>query len=195
MTISEESSTFEFARDWLVSSEALVRDAFGIDLENLDESRDAARLRIHSEEANDEPNEAEANETTPDLPPSVNSRPRAIVRTESDRRRRAGTGTWAGEGELLIDVEVDLPAEFVINPADDTNADWAEKFKGAREWARRLSDTIRTELMDTSGSHDGDGAPYLNATDIDFEQRPSFAENEDPNQFTWMGWTYRVPWN
>lgn len=196
MPVSEESTTFEYTRDWLASSETFVRDAMGIvEPVDLDGARDAAKLRIHDEETNDEPDEAEANEDTPDLPAPVNSRPRAIVHTESNRRRRAGTGTWAGEGELLIDIEVNLPAEFVINPADDDHSEWADKFKVARTWARQLCETIRQELMETSGSHDGDGAPYLNATDIDLEQMPAFADNAEPGQFTWMGWTYRVPWN
>jgi hypothetical protein len=194
MPIDEENSTFEFCRDWLVSSDTFVRVAMGVDVLDLDGARDAARARIHDEEAYDVPDEAEANETAPDLPPSVNCRPRAIVATEADRRRVVGTGTIGGDGELLITVEVLLPEAYVIN-GDDTAQAAAAKFKAGRQWMRRLCKTIRNELLETRGSHDGDGAPYLNARDVDIEAQTAFPVDSEDDPNSWIGWIYRVPWN
>lgn len=194
MTISTEPSTFEFARDWLVSSEALVRDLMGITVPDLDGARDAARARIHREEIEDAPEVEEAGETAPDLPPPVDDRPWAIIGTRSDTRRRVGTQTWGGEGELVIQLEVPLPADYIVGP-DDTTSIKVEKLKGARLWARRLAETIRDELRATSGAGAVDGTPYLNATDIDFEQTPNFPEDSDADPLGWMGWAYLVRWN
>lgn len=194
MTISTEPSTFEFARDWLVSSEAFVRDLMGVVVPDLDGARDAARARIHREEIEDAPEVEEAGETAPDLPPPVDDRPWAIIGTRSDTRRRVGTQTWAGEGELLIELEVNIPAEYIVGP-DDTTASMVAKLKAVRLWVRQLSETIRKELLETSGQGAVDGTPYLNATDIDYEQTPNFPEDNDANPLGWMGWSYLVRWN
>lgn len=195
MPISTESSTFEFAREWLLSSDTFLVDAMGATAGDLDGRRDETRPRIHSEEAYDEPDDAQENETAPDLPPSPNARPRAIVTTQSNTRRRNGIGTWRGEGELLISLEVLVPEEMVALPGTDTIQEIAAKFVAVREWARQLSETIADELRATSGIGSADGKPYLNASDVDFETMPNFPEDAEDDLFGWMGWTYRVAWN
>lgn len=192
MTVSTEPSTFEFTRDWLVSSEAFVRDAMLADALSLDESRDQARARIHREEALDEANEDGASETAPNSPPPIASRPRAIVITRDDSRTIAGTGTWGGRGVLLVCIEVITPEEYREKAADDNAAARAEKFAGRKLWARRLCNTIRLELLGTSGRGDANGVPYLNARRIDIYVQPN--DPEDGESTNWMAWVYEVEW-
>ena len=194
MPISYEPSTFEFTRDWLLSSDTFVRDAMGATALALDDARDEARARIHDEEAYDEADEAEANETAPDLPPSVNPRPRAIVRTNTNTQRRNGLATWRGEGELLLLVEVNVPEAYVPTSTDTTQAK-AAKFSERRQWARRLAETIREELKATSGLGSVDGVPYLNASEIEYDQMPNVGEDAEADAESWMGWAWRVAWN
>lgn len=192
MTISTESSTFEFTRDWLVSSECFVRDAMLADAVDLDGSREQARLRIHREETDDSPNEDEESASTPDLPAPVHARPRAIVITRGDERRRVGTGTWGGSGTLLVCLEVLIPDAHKIKAADDDAETRASKYAAALEWANQTCNTIRTELEATSGRGDQDGTPYLSAKDINLLVPPGYpeeGENED-----YMAWVYEVNW-
>jgi hypothetical protein len=112
MPVSTDPSTFEFTCNWLVSSETFVRDVMGATELDLDSARDTARARIHFEECLDAPNEDEEPESAPDLPPAINSRPRAIVITARDERTEVGIQTWAGSGTLLIDVEVPVPDAY-----------------------------------------------------------------------------------
>ena len=192
MAISAEPSTFEFTRDWLVSSDAFVRDAMGAESLALDDSRDEARARIHREEAYDEPNSEEETEDEPDPPPSVNARPRAIIITRGDTRKRVGTGTWSGEGQLLVCMEVPIPAEYLLNHADGTPTQNAAKFANAQEWAADLCKRIRDELLETSGQGDQNGTPYLNAVNVDIFVPPSYPEDGEPADY--MAWIYEVTW-
>lgn len=191
MPISTESSTFEYCRDWLVSSDCFVRDAMGAELPALDDARNEARARIHREEAYDQPNEEEENETAPDLPPSVNDRPRAIVITRNNDRERVGTGTWGGRGQLLVCLEVPIPTEHLIADGD-TEAQKAAKFAATHVWADQLAHTIRLELMATSGIGDQDGTRYLNATKINLFVAPGFPEDGEFDSY--MAWIYEVEW-
>jgi hypothetical protein len=190
MPVSSEPSTFEYARDWLVSSETFVRDAMLADLPGLDESRDQARLRIHREEAIDEPDEEQAAEAG--VLPAIDSRPRAWIRTIENRRRKVGTGTFAGSGRLAINVEVIVPEEYRVNEADDDSETKAEKIRGRKEWARRLCDTIKAELHYTSGLGDADGTPYLNGT---IESEDIIPSEPEVGAVDWMGWVWNVDWN
>lgn len=192
MTISTESSTFEYTRDWLASSQCFVRDAMLAEAVDLDGSRDEARARIHREEADDSPNEDEATEDTPDLPAPVNARPRAIIITRSDERRRVGTGTWGGSGTLLVCVEVLIPEEHKLLAADDDAESRASKHAAALAWANQLCGTIRNELMETSGQGDQNGTPYLNARDINLLVPPGYPEDGEDDDY--MAWVYEVNW-
>jgi hypothetical protein len=189
--ISTEPSTFEFTRDWLVSSETFIRDAMGSTAVDLDTARDEARARIYEEEALDESNEPAEGETTPDAPPSVASRPRAIVITESNEAKIVGTATSAESGSLLIDIEIPVPDEFKLDFADDTPEDRATAFKARKLWERQLWSTIRRELLATRGQGDEQGNPYLNAMNIN--GRPP-ADPEPGEGTDWIGWTFEVPW-
>jgi hypothetical protein len=194
MPVSTEPSTFEFCRDWLVSSSTFVRDVMLAEAVSLDESRDEARARIHREEALDEFNEDEESEHTPDDPPPVANRPRCIIRTVEDNRRRAGTATWAGNGRLAVDVEVIVPEAYRTNYADDNATIRAQKFVDRKQWARRLADTIRLELHATSGIGEG-ATPYLNGKIVGFVTPPNDPEHEERDKLIWMGWTWDVTWD
>jgi len=192
MSISTEPSTFEFAVNWLLSSEAFVRDAMGADAVDLDSARDQARARIHDEEAIDEPNEDEQNTMAPDQPPAVNDLPRTVIRNQSYERRVVGTGTWASRGVLEINVEVLVPEAYQINYADDSPETRAEKFANRKQWARRLWKTIASELEATRGLGDAQGNPYLNATAIN-GLPPADPEHNEIRK-DWIGFVFEVPW-
>lgn len=188
---ADYGSTFEFCRDWLVSSETFVRLAMGADAVDLDGARDQARARIHREENYIEPDEAEEGESAPDLPAPVNDRPWAIVITRDNERSQVGTGTWSGTGQLLVCLEVLTPTEHLPD-ANDTQTDKSTKVASAHEWASRLCEMIRRELMATSGQGSADGRPYLNARDIGLYVAPGFAEDGEPGNY--MAWIYEVTW-
>lgn len=192
MPIDETDSTFEYAANWLVSSETFMRDAMWADAVDLDTARSQAKARIYSEEALQDPNEDQAGDSAPDLPPPVNSRPLAVVITESDERRRVGTGTWSGRGELTIVVEVPVPEQYLALRGSQTPAEIAARFTNRKQWARRLCRTIRDELRATSGRDDGAGNPYLNATDVHIKTPPSDPETQEDQDY--IGWEYAVPW-
>lgn len=191
MPISTESSTFEFTRDWLVSSDTFNRDGMGATAVDIDTARDEARARIYEEEALDESNLAEEGETAPDAPPSVASRPRAIVRTASNEAKIVGTATSAESGTLLIDIEVPVPDEFKLDYADDEPDDRYTTFKARKQWAKQLWSTIRRELLATRGQGDEQGNPYLNAMGVN--GLPP-ADPETGEEGDWIGWTFEVPW-
>lgn len=193
MPISTEPSTFEFACSWLVSSETFCRDAMGATAVDLDTMRQQALARIHDEEAFEEADDEDENETAPDVPPPLDDRPRTIIRTQDNERKRVGTGTWAGRGTLLVGIEVIVPADLRPSVDDDMAARVA-KFKARKTWARQLWRTIKSELRATSGQGDGQGNPYLNATDVNGlpPAEPEVLEGGD--NANWMGWTFEVPW-
>lgn len=192
MAISTAPSTFEYTRDWLASSECFVRDAMGATAVELDVAREQAKARIHREEALAEPNETEESETAPDLPPPVDGRPLAIVISRENRRRRNGTGNWAGNGLLFIGIEIPVPAAYRGIHGKHTPVERSERFKARKEWAKQLCLTILNELRDTSGRDDGAGNPYLNAVDINIEVEPSDPEEGEPEDY--VGFAYEVEW-
>src|SRR4051812_48056700 len=112
MTLTTTASTFEYARDWLVSSDTFLRDILLADEVDLDSARASARLRIHREEALDKPDEEEAGEAAPDAPPPFDARPRAIIKLGDDSRQLVGTGTYAGSGTLHVMVEAIVPEAY-----------------------------------------------------------------------------------
>lgn len=196
MPISTEPSTFEYACNWLVSSETFCRDAMGSTAVDLDAMRTEAMARIHDEEAFDEADEEDESETAPDVPPPppIDDRPRAIVRTQGSERKRVGTATYAGQGSLLIGMEVIVPEELRPD-SDQTPAENLTRYKSRKQWARRLAETIRCELLATSGLGDQQGNAYLNATDVNVQQAPAEPEVlEGGDNAGWMGWTYEVTW-
>lgn len=179
----------------MLSSDTYLREAMRATAVSLDEARSQARARIHRKEMYDPPNEDGENEDAPDLPAPINNVPWTIIRRQDDTRRMVATGTVAGSGELLITCAVLLPAELVINQADDSAEVKAAKHSGAIEWATRLADTIREELILTKGAGSVDGNPYLNALDIKYDQDVSFPDDSEPHPNDWMAWVYLVPWN
>lgn len=195
MTVSTDPSTFEYTQNWLASSDCFVRDAMGIATVDPTAAREEAKLRVHCEESLAEPNEEEEDEHDPDLPPPVDARPLAIVISKEDSRHEAGTGSWSGRGRLFIGVEVLVPEEYRA----DHNATAAEKattFKARKQWARRLCNTIRLELLVTKGQGDAAGNRYLNARDVDIEVfpgDPEEGEDSTPDR-QYIAWAYEVPW-
>lgn len=159
---------------------------------DIDSARATAMARIHREEARDEPNEDEENETAPDQPPSVNARPRVLVITKADTRKRVGAGSWSGSGELLVCVEALIPEEYLTNEADENAAELSAKHKAALEWASRLCKTVRCELQETSGRGDAQGNPYLNAENIDVYLAPCYPDEEEDQNY--IAWIYSVQW-
>lgn len=192
MTISTEASTFEYAREWLLSSDCFLREAMLADAPTLDASREQARARIHREETDDRPNEEDENDTAPDAPPPVNARPRVIIVTRENRRRLVGTATWAGSGALLICVEVLIPEAYQVNEADDSAATKTEKLASGLQWARQLHDTIQLELMETNGKGAQDGTRYLNVIEFSEYVPPSYAEEGESRDY--IAWIDEVNW-
>jgi hypothetical protein len=191
VAISTEPSTFEYARDWLVSSECFVRDLMLRTEPTTEDAREAAKARVHREEILAEPDMSAESTTAPDLPPPVDSRPRAIIEKASDRRELAGTGTWRGNGRLEISIETPLPESYRFL-AEDSQTERAEKFKAFRAWCDQMLNTLRAELYAESGRGDGAGNPYLNATAIDVEAKPMDQEVQETELF--VGFTLGVEW-
>lgn len=193
MVLTTTASTFEYARDWLVSSDTFIRDILLADELDQDDARDQARARIHREEALDKPDEEAAGETAPDTPPPFDARPRAIIKLADDTRDLVGTGTWAGSGTLHIMVEAIVPEAYQPNKADDSTETLARKFKERKQWAIDKCNTIRLELEETSGRSDAQGNPYLNARKVLVSLWPN-----DPDEYessdNFVGWMYEVPW-
>lgn len=191
--ISTDASTFEFCREWLLSSESFVRDAMLADELGLDAARDQVRERIYNEEFFDEANEELAPAHEPADPPPVAERPRCLIRTVEDSRRRVGTGTFGGTGRLEIAIEVMVPEIHRATRADETPAQIAAKFYSRKQWARQLAATIRNELHATSGLGSANGEPYLNGTISGFRIMPN---DPEPGESTdWLGWVWDVTWN
>ncbi len=193
MPLTTTSSTFEFARDWLCSSDTFIEDILLADANSLDERRDQARLRIHREEALDKPDEEEAGETAPDAPPPFDARPRAIIKLADDNRDLVGTGTWAGSGTLHIMVEAQIPADYQPNKADDDAETLSQKFKDRKAWAIDKCNTIRLELLESSGRSDSQGNPYLNARKLLVTLWPNDPDESESHD-NFMGWMYEVSW-
>jgi hypothetical protein len=193
--ITTAPSTFEFCRDWLVSSQAFCEAmgaSVGDDGSLSDEARDEARARIHRHELWQRADPDTVGEEAPDAPRPADDRPHCIVRRLDDTRTLVGTGTWAGSGKLALMIESLVPAEHLPNHADDNATTIAEKFKSRRAWATQTCDTIREELLATSGRGDADGTYYLNARSIVVEVEPGDPEEgEDDN---YIGWIYFVEW-
>ncbi|MBW3543448.1 MAG: hypothetical protein KY476_24615 [Planctomycetes bacterium] len=192
MAISTEPSTFEYAQNWLVSSEAFCRDAMGADALDLDTARNEARKRIHRDEVLAEPNDDAQAAHAPDLAPPVDSRPLAIVIERDNQRTRIGTGSWRAKGLLAIAVEVVVPQKYLFDADADDAATKAQKFKDRKTWATQLSETIRSELLGTSGRGDAQGNAYLNAERVDVYVPPSDPEPEEDQGYVF--WMYEVEW-
>lgn len=193
MPISTDPSTYEFARDWLVSSETFCRDALGADALDLDTYRAQARDRIHFEEAFAEPDLEEANEATPDQPSPLAGLPRVILRMTDYRERLVGIGTHSCSGTIEVCVEVPVPEAYQINYADDDAATQASKFKDRKTWARQLWTTCKQELWKTRGQGDGD-TPYLNAAEINGLPPADPEPQEGGDVANWVGWIWEVVW-
>ncbi len=192
MSVDTTPSTFEYTRDWLVSSDTLIEGILLADANSLDGRRDQARLRIHREEKLDKPDEEEAGETAPDTPPPLDARPHVIIKLADDTRDLVGTGTFAGSGTLHVMIEALTPEEFRDSPDDDTET-LSQKFKDRKAWAIDKCNVIRLELLATSGQGDEQGNPYLNARKVLVSLWPN-----DPDEYestdNFMGWMYEVPW-
>lgn len=193
MPVTTTPSTFEYARDWLVSSDTLIRDILLADALELGDARDQARLRIHREEALDKPDEEEAGETAPDTPPPFDARPRILLKLADDSRQLVGTRTYAGSGTVHVMVEALIPEAYQPSAADDDAETLSQKFKDRKAWAVDKCNAIRLELLETSGLGDEQGNPYLNARDVKITLMPNDPdEHESTDNF--MGWMYEVPW-
>jgi hypothetical protein len=192
MPVAETSSTFEYCRDWLVSSDLFVRDAMQADALSIDDARDQARARIHPQEALDESNEDEVDDGDTLDPPAIAPPPRSVIIMRANTRKRLGTATWGGSGQLLVTVEVLVPEEYRIVRPDDKPAVRLEKFAARKLWGTRLCEQIRLELLATSGKGDANGTPYLNATDVNVFLEPSDPEEGEAVDF--IGFIYEVEW-
>lgn len=190
MAVSTRPSTFEFTRDWLVSSETFVREAMGATATSQDEARDEARARIHREEALDEPDDEEADDG--EQRPPICPPPRVMIITRANTRKRVGTGTWAGSGQLLVAIEALVPEVHRLNGADDDVDTKREKFAARKAWGMQLCEAIRDELLTTSGRGDQNGTPYLNATDVNIHLPPSDPEAGEDDGY--IGFIYEVEW-
>lgn len=188
-------STFEFTRDWLVSSPLLVETllAGGPEFGNEPDRLEYAKSRIHREEVWVEPDEELEGETSPDLPPAVYPVPRATVMTAENRRRLVATSTFAGSGVLRIIIAALAPTEYVLDHSGtDTPTARAVKFSARREWATRLMLQIRDELLATAGHNDGAGNPYLCARSCDPVDPPMDLDESEP--VDGVAWIFEVEW-
>ncbi|MGD9632192.1 MAG: hypothetical protein AB7G28_20665 [Pirellulales bacterium] len=177
----EIASTFEFTRDWMVSSPLLVETllAAGPEYPSEEDRIQAAKDRIEREEIWVEPDPENAGEDAPDVPSPVHTIPRALVRTVSSHRRKVGTQTFAGSGELLITIWALAPEEYRIDHARHSAQEKSDRFSARRKWAIKLAEQIRDELLKTSGRSDGDN-PYLNAQSVDINDMPMDFDDIEP---------------
>lgn len=192
---TEIPSTFEFAREWLVSSPLLVEVlvAGGPEPPTEPDRLEAARARVFCEEVWAEPDKEREGEAAPDLSPQVNPVPRATVMTVANRRRRVATGTFAGSGTLNIVIVALAPVEHRIDYSEAaTSTDRATAFKARREWATQLMTQIREELLEMSGRSSDDGKPYLNAMSCDPIDPPMDLDEDEP--VDGVAFVFEVEW-
>lgn len=167
MPVESTPSTFEYTRDWLVSSPLLVEAllAGGPEYGTEEERIAAARERIDRDEIWVEPDTDNVGEDSPDVPSPVRTIPRALVKMTSTSSRKVGTMTWADTGEITIAIWALVPEEFRVNHRTDDALEKSNKFRGRREWGDRLATQIVDQLRRTAGGHDGDN-PYLDAKNV-----------------------------
>lgn len=179
-----QATTFEYCQEWLADNRT-----FRVDVCGLVRVSDA-RERIFREEVLESPDELQSERHTPDAVALV-ERPFCIVVTGEDSRRRAGTGTWEGEGTLLLVFELSVPEEHLVDWEQDA-AEIRRVFAGRKAWGENLLQTMRRELMQSSGRSGASGKPFLNALRIDRYLSPADPELGEPQDY--IGFALEVGW-
>lgn len=106
-------------------------------------------------------------------PRLIEPRPRAIIaNTGKLTTSRIGSGGWREEGDLLLSLELPIPAAYL--------GDWREEAL----WAGNTVGAIWKDVQDNSGGSDGTN-PYLNVTMIDWDQELAPCEPSQGTEYFW----------
>jgi hypothetical protein len=122
----------------------------------------------------------------------VCERPRALVYPdEGQDNERIGAGEWLQTNRVMLELELVIPAAYVINWNSDTTAEQKQKKKDANLWLWNKLGAIQDEMIVNSGSHDGSN-PYLNVRQFTLSAGP-IPPRTDSGE-TWGAARFTMSW-
>ena len=178
-------ATFRYAASLIANCESVFLDVFG------EAEPDDVIDRIYYQEtlaSDDDEEEPGDGEPRPELHP----RPYVVLLDGQANRRRAGTGTWANEGQIIAAFEVLVPPQFKVDYQADDSDVIRDKFRQRKEWAIALYGRIEDEITQLSGLADEGLNPFLNVVDIDRMAPPA-----DPAEYCvedYIGFAFTLHW-
>lgn len=135
-----------------------------------------ARLGIHYQETNAEPDDEAEPERENDPPPELQPRPYCLLRDEKHTSKLVGTRTWAVDGVIIATFEIPIPDELLFDHGQDDAETKRDKWRRRVRWRMTLASKLLDEIKYRSGASDGGGNPYLNVIEPDLITPPCDAD-------------------
>lgn len=126
-----------------------------------------------------------------DASPETQSRPFCVLLPQSRSRRKIAHKVFSGEGEILAVFEVLVPDELKIDYEQDGIDVIREKFERRKLWRMSLA-KIEDEITELAGSHDENGNPFLNVTEMEWVIDPADAADNQAEDH--VGFALAMSW-